>query len=79
MAAPFVAGVLALWVSEQKKTLTPITHQSVVSALQDTSRDAGATGRDPIYGWGLLDPHRLLNYAVAPSGITIFIPGGKVL
>jgi subtilisin len=79
MAAPFVAGVLALWVGEQKKAKTPITHQSVIAALQDTCRDAGATGRDPIYGWGLLDPHRLLNYAVSPSGITIFIPGGKVL
>jgi subtilisin family serine protease len=79
MAAPFVAGVLALWVSEQKKTRTLITHQSVLAALQDTCRDAGATGRDPIYGWGLLDPHRLLNYSLGASGITIFIPGGKVL
>lgn len=79
MAAPFVAGVLALWVSECKKEGKKVTHQEVVKALQETCRDAGATGRDPVYGWGLLDPHRLVNYGVAPAGITIFIPGGRVV
>jgi subtilisin len=79
MAAPFVVGVLALWLSARKKDGKKVTHQEVVSALQETCRDVGATGRDPIYGWGLLDPHALVNYALAPAGITIFIPGGRVL
>lgn len=79
MAAPFVVGVLALWLSKRKKESKQVTHQEVVSALQETCRDAGVTGRDPIYGWGLLDPHALVNYSLAPDGITIFIPGGRVL
>jgi hypothetical protein len=38
-------------------------------------------GHDDVYGWGLLDPHRLLTYDIkaTPNGITIFIPGGKIL
>lgn len=80
MAAPFVSGVLALYVSEQKKEGKPINQGEMLKALQATCRDAGEPGRDPVYGWGLVDPHKLLNYSSASiGGVTIFIPGAKIL
>ncbi len=81
MAAPFVAGVLALYVSAAKAEGKTVTHKSALKALAETSRDAGHPGRDAEYGWGLLDPHRLLNFSAQASvdGVTIFIPGARVL
>lgn len=81
MAAPFVAGVLALYISAAKRDGEKITHKTVVDALSKTCKDAGAEGHDDVYGWGLLDPHRLLTYDIraTATGITIFIPGGKIL
>lgn len=81
MAAPFVAGVLALYISSAKKDGEKVTHKTVVDALSKTCKDAGAEGHDDVYGWGLLDPHRLLTYDIkaTANGITIFIPGGKIL
>jgi hypothetical protein len=34
-----------------------------------------------VYGWGLVDPHKLLNYEVrsSPAGVTLFIPGARIL
>ena len=81
MAAPFVAGVLALWVSAQKSLGAKVDHTSACAALAQTCRDAGAPGRDDVYGWGLVDPHRLLNYELraSASGVTVWIPGAKIL
>lgn len=81
MAAPFVSGVLALYISAAKRDGEKITHKTVVDALSKTCKDAGAEGHDDVYGWGLLDPHRLLTYDIkaTATGITIFIPGGKIL
>ena len=81
MAAPFVAGVLSLYVSAQKKNGLKVDHASVTKALSETCRDSGEPGRDPIYGWGLVDPHKLLNYEVRSSqgGVTLFIPGARIL
>lgn len=81
MAAPFVTGVLALYISAAKSDGEKVDHAHVISALSQTCKDAGAEGHDDVYGWGLLDPHRLLNYEIksTPNGITIFIPGAKIL
>jgi subtilisin family serine protease len=81
MAAPFVAGVLALYVSAQKANGLKVDHSSVMKALAATCRDSGEPGRDPVYGWGLVDPHKLLNYEVRSSqaGVTLFIPGARIL
>lgn len=81
MSAPFVAGTLALFVSACKKAGKAVSHASVMGALADTCRDVGDAGRDPVYGWGLLDPARLVNYSPqqAQAGVTIWIPNGKVL
>ena len=81
MAAPFVAGTLALFVSACKRSGQPVSHAAVMAALSGTCRDVGDEGRDPVYGWGLLDPSGLVNYSPsqAQSGVTIWIPNGKVL
>lgn len=81
MAAPFVAGVLALYIGAQKADGMKVNHSAVLKALSETCLDTGEPGRDPIYGWGLVDPHRLLNYEVraAVAGVTLFIPGAKIL
>ncbi len=81
MAAPFVAGVLALYVSSCKREGMKVDLHSATSALSYSCRDVGEQGKDDIYGWGLLDPHKLLNYEVRSSkdGVTIWIPGAKIL
>jgi len=79
MAAPFVTGVLCLYVSSQKAEGQKVDHARVLSALAETCRDVGEKGRDPQYGWGLLDPHKMLAFDVRPTGVTIFIPGAKIL
>jgi subtilisin len=81
MAAPFVTGVLTLWVSDAKKTGQKVSGAAAVKALSETCRDVGQQGRDPEYGWGLMDPHKLLNYTATASieGVTIFIPGARIL
>lgn len=79
MAAPFVSGVLALYVSEQKKAGNKVDQAGALRALAETCRDVGEAGRDTHYGWGLLDPHKMLTFDVRPSGVTIFIPGAKIL
>lgn len=77
MAAPFVAGVLALYVSACRKENRKV---DVQQALAETCRDAGAPGKCDEYGWGLMDPHKLLNYTMqVDGGVTIYIPGGRVL
>lgn len=80
MAAPFVAGVLSLYVSSLPDR--KCDHTAALKALSETCKDVGEAGKDAIYGWGLMDPHKLINFTVkskSVDGITIFIPGGKVL
>lgn len=81
MAAPFVTGVLALWASDCKQTGQKVNTKSAIKALSESARDAGLPGKDNEYGWGLVDPHKLLNYTATASidGVTIFIPGAKIL
>ena len=76
MAAPFVAGTLALWLGAGGKGAD---HSAVLKALSSTCKDVGDSGRDSVYGWGLLDPHKLLNYSQTPAGVTLFIPGARIV
>lgn len=78
MAAPFVVGTLALYIATLERKATP---QEIINALQATARDAGPQGHDEEYGWGLIDPHKLVTYEAkqTPEGVTIFIPGARVL
>lgn len=58
MAAPFVAGVLALAVCE-----CGCEHvaQNARKILQQTSSDRGPPGHDTDYGWGLINPSAILD------------------
>jgi len=62
MSAPVVAGVAAL-VIEQHPGWTP---QQVQDQITSTTKDLGVNGRDPLYGWGLVDAAAAVG-AAAPS------------
>lgn len=53
MAAPFVAGTLALYASQCG---TDGLSQKAGELLRSTSTDAGPAGRDEAFGWGLINP-----------------------
>ena len=53
-AAPVVAAVAA----RQWRLAPSASREQVLSAMRSTAIDMGAPGRDPIYGWGAVDPWR---------------------
>lgn len=57
MAAPFVAGTMAL---AREGTPEPRGGSASRAVLRNTSVDAGAPGFDPLYGWGLISPKSIL-------------------
>ena len=62
MATPFVAGVVALLVSREK-ALGKVTVRSIADLrgrIKETAVDAGETGFDTAYGYGLIDPDALV-------------------
>ena len=72
MAAPFVVGVLALYIGTLGRKATP---QEILTALEATSSDAGEPGRDELYGWGLIDPHKLVKYrTLQVDGVPVYRP-----
>lgn len=50
-AAPIVAGVLA----RRYEALNPAELERALAALRAQARDLGAPGRDPVYGYGLIE------------------------
>jgi len=58
MAAPHVSGVAALLISNG--VTSP---DDVREALQSTAEDKGAPGRDPAYGWGIVDAYAALQWS----------------
>ena len=50
-AAPIVAGVLA----QHYTLLDPAALENALNALRAQAQDLGASGRDPIYGYGLIE------------------------
>jgi subtilisin len=64
MAAPHVSGVAAL-IKDANPTLTP---QIIRTILQDTAIDLGETGRDKLYGFGLLDAPDAVTEAISYTG-----------
>ncbi len=58
MAAPHVSGVAALLIAYGNA----VTPAEVRAALQDTAEDLGDTGRDDIFGYGLVDAYAALSY-----------------
>jgi len=58
-SAPFAAACAALVLQASQENRTSLgdilTHNEVISILQDTAIDYGPLGADPQYGWGLID------------------------
>jgi|APGre2960657373_1045057.scaffolds.fasta_scaffold00367_10 subtilisin family serine protease len=65
MATPFVAGVLALVLSALKAE--NIKYKSLISKITETfyktAVDAGKSGLDTSYGWGLIEPRSAIKEA----------------
>jgi subtilisin family serine protease len=57
VAAAHVSGVAAL-ILERNPSIDPAALEEV---LFSTARDLGAPGRDPMFGYGLVDPYRALH------------------
>ncbi len=57
MAAPFVAGVLAL---EAGRCGTERLAERAMEIIRATSTDTGSPGKDDLYGWGLINPISLI-------------------
>jgi len=69
MATPFVSGVVALALAKHRAIggQTPLNNVADLREhLQQTADDAGPPGPDPAYGWGLIDPAKLLAAEDAP-------------
>lgn len=58
MAAPHVAGIVAMLKDKFKDKATP---QWIKERLEKTALDLGAPGRDDLYGAGLVDAYKALN------------------
>ncbi|HEX5175583.1 MAG TPA: S8 family peptidase [Chthoniobacteraceae bacterium] len=93
MATPFVAGVVALALAAHRQVeriTTPLrTVRELREHLARTATDAGPSGKDPGYGWGLINPDALLAFdaddsdrLVSPApidgGVWVWIPGAVV-
>lgn len=68
MATPFVAGVVALLLSHCRTTgACPQSQTELIDRLRGTATDAGPTGPDTGFGWGLVNPGKLLAAATKPA------------
>jgi subtilisin family serine protease len=66
MATPFVTGVVALLLAKHRLHGgdTPVRdQQQLIEHLHRTATDAGPTGKDPQYGYGLINPQSVLALA----------------
>jgi subtilisin family serine protease len=63
MAAPHVAGLAALIWSQNLSA----TAAQVIATLQNTATDLGASGRDPVYGYGLIDAYPAAGLVLVPQ------------
>jgi hypothetical protein len=77
MASPMGAGVIALLLSHATSRGEALTPAEVLARLAATALDAGAPGKDDEYGWGLVSPDKLLDYA-APTDPPADPPGSAV-
>lgn len=80
MATPFVSGVVALMLAKHRTSggATPVDERTqVVEHLLRTATDAGPTGKDPQYGYGLVHPGSALA-ALVPQPATIELRIGPV-
>lgn len=60
-AAPFLAGIVAIIISEYKKQKKTYTIQDIKNILIKSSRDYGPSGKDKYFGHGIIDVNVLKN------------------
>lgn len=73
MAAPNVAGTLLLLQQHYKNSTNSFMKASTLKGLAcHTADDAGKTGPDPIYGWGLLNAKKAAE-AITGNGVTSWV------
>lgn len=90
MATPFVSGVVALVLAKHRKHGGETPLRTTLDLLEHLGRcavDAGVAGRDPHYGFGLIDPESLIDES-GGSGespkeetgewLTVFTVGGAL-
>lgn len=68
MATPFVSGVVALKVARQKMWPhgDPIdTPEELLKVLRESATDMHVPGHDSHYGYGIIDPKKIMDYGVA--------------
>jgi len=75
MATPFVAGVVALGLEASPASMPA----AVKAALQASAQDAGATGADNEWGYGLVDARVFITALGAEPSGTAAWPGHQVL
>lgn len=76
MAAPFVSGVVALLLAKHRLHggVTAVGNQAELLAhLARTATDAGPAGKDPNYGYGLINPASVLAAQAAPRDAAVEI------
>jgi subtilisin family serine protease len=71
MAAPFVAGCVAL----MREYNPDATVEEIKNALIQSASDLGAVGKDNNYGWGFINVERALNYLPQPQKPKISVAG----
>lgn len=74
MAAPHVAGAVALIADDAQAKNTSLTPTQIVSIIKKSATDLGARGVDAVYGWGLLN----VGAALAPVGGTTIVTAPTV-
>lgn len=74
MAAPHVAGAVALIAEDGLSKRVALTPTQIASIIKKSATDLGAKGVDAVYGWGLLN----VPAALAPVGGTTVATGPTV-
>jgi len=72
MATPLVSGVVALMLSSNSGREIK-SSQDLIKILRSTAIDLGEPGRDPHYGWGLINPSKLINGNIRALSVGITI------
>lgn len=69
MATPFVAGVVALMISHNRKNGGPAIdgQGGLRNLLQQNTTDLDKVGNDPNAGWGLVEPGKLIREGTQPK------------
>jgi len=60
-SAPFLSGIIAIIICEYKKKNIPYTVESIKNLLIESCKDYGPSGKDNMFGYGIIDANVLKN------------------